>query len=259
MFTMNAVDSFDRAGKITLILCLLTVISQPVVKAGDSEPMRVFYPGQSTSSSSSGGGTSAPQYTPVVIPPIGGSGASNYAGNNSGSNNYSGGNSYAGGSNSYGGSGNNYSGGNNYGGSGGGGIRGAVGRFLGGPNGHLQSAMPNPATMPFQGGQSSADAEHQRVMENMRRAGYSDSRIKALDGYTHQAADPPGTTYRVINGIKVRNDGMTAGQAFENVINNGTMNTPIHADYRYYSKDEYGYYHNMGGKKTFAEWLKGQR
>jgi hypothetical protein len=143
------------------------------------------------------------------------------------------------------------------GGSGFGGVPSAVRRLIG--PGHLQSAAPNPATMPFQGGQSAQDAEHQRVMENMRRAGYSDQRIRSMDPYMHQGADPPGTTYRMINGIRVRNDGMTADQALNNVINNGTMNTPIHADYRQYQPGTYGYYRGQGGSKTYGQWLNGDR
>lgn len=131
----------------------------------------------------------------------------------------------------------------------------AVRRLIG--PGHLPSAMQNPATIPFQGGDSAREAEHQRVLSNMRAAGYSEDRI---NGYNQQSSDPPGMTYRSVMGIKVRNDGMTAGQAFSNIKNSGLMNTPIHADPDYYQPGTYGYYRGHGGTKTFGQWLDdGQR
>src|SRR5262249_28176561 len=53
-----------------------------------------------------------------------------------------------------------------------------------GNSGHLPSAMPNPATMPLQNGPAEREAEHQRILNNMRHAGYSEDRIKAVDQYT---------------------------------------------------------------------------
>jgi hypothetical protein len=118
--------------------------------------------------------------------------------------------------------------------------------------------MPNPATQQSQGGMS-AQAEHQRVVENMRRHGYSEDRIRALDPYIHQQADPPGTTYRTIGGIRVRNDGMTPGQALHNITTNGIMNTPISTDRNYYASGTYGYYRNHGGTRNYDQWLHGER
>ena len=115
--------------------------------------------------------------------------------------------------------------------------------------------MPNPATMPFQGGESAQQAEHQRVLNNMRAAGYSEQRIRAMDPYMHQAADPPGTKYKTIMGIKVRDDGMTVNQALNNIKYNGLMNTPIYATKDAYQPGEYGYYKGAGGKMNFGEWL----
>jgi hypothetical protein len=136
------------------------------------------------------------------------------------------------------------------------GVPPAVRRLTG--SGHLPSAMPNPATQAFQGGQSAQDAEHQRVLDNMRRHGYSEDRIRAMDPYMHQS-EAPGTTYRMVNGIKVRNDGMTFGHALNNVTNSGLMNTPINSDPRHYAQGTYGYYRGMGGTKNFGQWLNGER
>ncbi len=140
---------------------------------------------------------------------------------------------------------------------GGNGIPPAVQRLLG-PGHHLQSAAPNPATMPFQGGESAQEAEHQRVLSNMRAHGYSEDRIKSLQPYIHQE-DAPGTTYRNVMGIKVRNDGMTFGEAFNNVKTNGLMNTPIETDQHAYVSGTYGYYRTHGGTKNFSQWMDGQR
>ncbi len=130
-------------------------------------------------------------------------------------------------------------------------------RKLIGPS-HLPRAMQNPAAMPFQGGESAQESEHQRVLKNMRANGYSQDRINSLEPYTHQAEEP-GTTYRDVMGIKVRNDGMTVDQAFSNVKNNGLMNTPIYANPRAYQPGTYGYYRGMGGTKNYGQWLDGQR
>jgi hypothetical protein len=125
--------------------------------------------------------------------------------------------------------------------------------------GHVRNAMPNPATMPLQGGESAQESEHQRVLNNMRAHGYSEARIKAVDPYIHQS-EAPGTTYRNVMGIKVRNDGMTVNQAFNNIKNNGLMNTPISTDLNHYAPGTYGYYKTHGGRKTFGQWLDdGQR
>jgi hypothetical protein len=139
-------------------------------------------------------------------------------------------------------------------------------RHLIGPR-HLPSAMPNPATMPIpaatpnQGAtpyEIQEGAEHQRILNNMRRYGYSEDRIKAVDPYTHNT-DPPGTTYRMVNGIRVRNDGMTVDQAFNNIKTNGLMNTPISTDKDYYAPGSYGWYKTHGGTLPFAKWVEGQR
>jgi hypothetical protein len=74
-----------------------------------------------------------------------------------------------------------------------------------------------------------------------------------------RTTDPPGTTYRMVNGIRVRNDGMTAGQALNNITNSGLMNTPINSDPRHYAQGTYGYYRGMGGTKNFGQWLNGER
>jgi len=117
--------------------------------------------------------------------------------------------------------------------------------------------MPNPANQSFQGGESAQQAEHQRVMSNMRAHGYSEERIKAMEPYMHQPDDPPGTTYRVVNGIKIPNDGMTVNQALTNIKTNGLMNTPIYADWEHYQPGTYGWYKGHGGTKTFSQWLDG--
>jgi hypothetical protein len=128
----------------------------------------------------------------------------------------------------------------------------AVGNSIGG---HLPSAMPNPANLPLQEGAASAqEAEHQRVLNNMRAASYSEERIKALEPYIHQS-DPPGTTYRNIMGIKVRNDGMTVDKALNNIKSSGLMNTPISTDPHYYQNGTYGYYRTHGGTKSYGQWL----
>jgi hypothetical protein len=121
-------------------------------------------------------------------------------------------------------------------------------------SGRLPSAMPNPAA---QSCDSARQAEHQRVLNNMRRAGYSEDRIKAAQSY--MPGDPPGTTYRMVNGIRVRNDGMTPGQALNNITNSGLMNTPINSDPRHYAPGTYGNYRGMGGTKNFGQWLNGDR
>ena len=131
-------------------------------------------------------------------------------------------------------------------------------RNLIGPR-HLPSAMQNPANVPFQGGESAQEAEHQRVLNNMRASGrYSEDRIRAMDPYIHQAEEP-GMTYRMVNGIKVRNDGMTVDQAFNNIKTNGLLNTPISTDPNYYAPGSYGWYKTHGGNLPFAKWVEGER
>jgi hypothetical protein len=132
----------------------------------------------------------------------------------------------------------------------------AVQRLIGA--GHVRSAVPNPATTPFQSGENAREAEHQRVLNNMRAHGYSEARIKAAEPYIHQS-EAPGTTYRNVMGIKVRNDGMTVDQAFNNMKNNGVMNTPIYSNPNRYAPGSYGYYKGHGGTKTFGQWLDGAR
>ena len=121
---------------------------------------------------------------------------------------------------------------------------------------HLPSAMPNPAySGPQENNAAAREAEHQRVLENARKAGYSQSRLNNIPKFHERSDDPPGTKYRSFAGITVQDDGLTPAQRLHNITSNGVMNTPIHADKRYYSSGEYGYYKGSGGTMTYQQWL----
>jgi hypothetical protein len=143
--------------------------------------------------------------------------------------------------------GSNYNYGNSY-------IPPAVRNLTG--SGHLPSAAPNPATMPFEGGESAREAEHERFVNTLRARGYSDERIRMVDP---NPRDPPGTKYKMVNGIKYRDDGMTPQQALHNITTNGVMNTPISTDPNYYAPGTYGWYRAHGGQQNYDEWLHGSR
>jgi len=230
------------SGYFAFIFCLVSTLNLAPARA-DDQTMRTKYPDSSTGnsgqSSYSPSSYSPPPHVPRSYSPSAssGSGDSNDAPQAAPNSPTYGGHKFGGSFNGFGSA-----------------VRGILG-----PGQHLPSAAPNPATMPFQGGQSAQESEHQRVVENMRRAGYSNARIGAMDPYMHQPDDPAGTTYRTIGGIRYRNDGVTPGQALNNIINNGTMNTPIHADYHQYQPGTYGYYRGTGGTKTYGQWLNGDR
>lgn len=101
-----------------------------------------------------------------------------------------------------------------------GGMPDAVQRLTQGHHG----AMPNPATMPLDSGDpvSARQAEHQNIINQMRKHGASEGRINS---YREQTEDAPGTTYHMVGGLKMRDDGMTPGQALNNITHSGLMNT----------------------------------
>lgn len=135
-----------------------------------------------------------------------------------------------------------------------GGIPDAVRRVTQGHHG----AMPNPATMQLAPGDPVAarQAEHQNILNQMRKHGASAGQMQT---YREQTEDAPGTTYTNMGGIRVRNDGMTPGQALQNITHSGLMNTPISTDPHHYAQGTYGYYKTHGGTLNYADWLETQR
>lgn len=272
-----------RANGIALAMILVSCA------AVNAEPLRTFYGGANgnSSNSSNGGSSHGSGYdslsttpavvpplgeTPAVVPPIGGASASSPPPNSGGAGGWSKFKKHAWGAVDKAANAsyaldpnhtNNGSPANAVAPNGGGNYYNSPQNVGGAPNyasQHLPSAMPNPAyqTPASTVGMSPQEAEHQRVLSNMRRAGYSDGRINAMEPYMHHQ-DAPGTTYRNVGGLMMRNDGMTPQQALHNVTSSGLMNTPISTDKNHYGGNEYGYYKNTGGRKTFDQWLHGER
>jgi hypothetical protein len=215
--------------KASCALSLLIACSIATAARADDQTMRTFYPSPGASSSSSPS-QSVPSY--VYGSPAYNSPSYNTQGYNAPS--------YNPGPNPY--SNNN----------------GAPANILG-PGHHLPGAMPNPAYVQQDAGPNARTAERERLIENMRKAGYSEERIKAASGYMGYQEDPPGTKYKMMGGLKVRDDGMTPEQALHNITTNGLMNTPISTDRNYYAPGSYGYYKTHGGTSNFDQWMHGQR
>jgi hypothetical protein len=124
--------------------------------------------------------------------------------------------------------------------------------------GHAPGTMPNPAYMPTVDNSDGhlQKEEHQRRIDNMRRMGYSEDRIRSYDQqFNPSPALPPGARLRKIGPITVIDDGSTPQQRLNNITHSGLLDTPISTDPHHYSSGTYGYYKTHGGTKGYGQWL----